>query len=475
VVFNSLQFVLFFAIVYPTYLALSHRKQNWFLLAASYLFYASWDWRFLSLILLSTSIDFFSGLKMADAKSARSRRLILIASLAANLGILGVFKYFNFFADSLQGLAQVFGWTLDARFVNIILPVGISFYTFQSMSYSLDVYRRAVEPTKRFMDFALYVAFFPQLVAGPIERAKQFLPQVTNPRTIRLADVYEGCFEFFWGLFLKVFVADNLALLVDPVYGQKGDYVGVSVILATYAFMFQIFCDFAGYSSMARGLGRLMGFDISLNFNLPFFAVNVQDYWNRWHISLSQWIRDYLYFPLVSSLRGRGNTRVYGALLISMTLIGLWHGAAWTYVLFGVYYGVLLVLYVRLRSSKLRLDPKGPIAKHVWTLVCMGFMFHLVAIGMMIFRAEYLAQPYEMLASLATNFGGFGSSFGSIKFLAFHLALLLAVQVAQYWRRDLMCVYHAPVSVRTAFYVCCTYLLLMYGKTDGQEFIYFQF
>jgi len=323
--FNSLEFLIFFAIVYSLYLVCNHRWQNRTLLVASYVFYGFWDWRFLSLIFVSTLVDYICGLKMASLPK-ENREIFLWISLSLNLSLLGFFKYFNFFTTNMIDLLALFNIQANATLLNIILPVGISFYTFQSLSYTIDIYRGEIKPTRKFIDFALFVALFTQLVAGPIERAKHLLPQVIQPRKTSMNHFYEGCFLIFWGLFEKIFVAGNLAKIVDPIFAADAPYQGMAVLLAMYAFSFKIFCDFDAYSNIAKGLGRCMGFDIMINFNLPFFVTNMQEFWNRWHISLSLWIRDYLYFPLFQGLKKfKGNLRVYIALLTSMTIIGLWH------------------------------------------------------------------------------------------------------------------------------------------------------
>ncbi|MBE9529897.1 MAG: MBOAT family protein, partial [Proteobacteria bacterium] len=341
--FNSVQFAIFFAIVYLLYLLLNHKGQNRLLLVASYVFYGCWDWRFLSLIAISTVVDYFCGLKIYESREKQKRKLFLFISVCSNLTILGFFKYFNFFTDNLYALLNGFGFSPDPFFLNIILPVGISFYTFQTISYSIDIYRKELNPTRKFLDFALFVSFFPQLVAGPIERAKNLLPQMLLPRKLTVDKFYEGCYLIFWGLFLKVFIADNLARMVDPVFSSSGPYDGVRVLLALYAFAFQIFGDFAGYSNIARGLAKCMGFDLMVNFNLPYFAVNPKDFWQRWHISLSTWFRDYLYIPLGGNRHGQMNT--CRNLAITMLLCGLWHGAAWTFIVWGAYHALLQIIH----------------------------------------------------------------------------------------------------------------------------------
>ena len=402
-VFNSFQFAVFFIIVFILYLSCSHRWQNRLLLLASYVFYSAWDWRFLSLIWISTILDYFCGIIIYRSADIKKKRIFLFISILGNLSILGFFKYFNFFSENLQFLLSAFSINIHPHFLKIILPVGISFYTFQTMSYTIDIFRKEMEPTKHFFDFALFVAFFPQLVAGPIERAKHLLPQMLNPRIVTLNKINEGCFLVFWGLFQKVFIADNLAKLVDPVFNVPPPYNGLSVILAVYAFAFQIFCDFAGYSNIARGLSKCMGFDLMVNFKMPYFSSNPKEFWQRWHISLSSWLRDYLYIPLGGNRKGE--IRTYINLILTMLLGGLWHGASWTFIIWGIYQGGLLVLYRLLKPVLEKLfEFESAIGKRISKIICIILFFQLTCIGWLIFRCQTLTQLAEMLKSLLFDF-----------------------------------------------------------------------
>jgi len=474
--FNSLQFAIFFIIVYSLYLILGHKWQNRVLLVASYVFYGTWDWRFLSLIAISTIIDYHCGIKIAETGNVIKKKQFLTISIVANLSMLGFFKYFNFFAENLQALFGLFGFQAQPHFLNIILPVGISFYTFQTLSYTIDIYRGQLKPTRKFFDFALFVSFFPQLVAGPIERASHLLPQILSKRKVTLDKFYEGCYLIFWGLFLKVFVADNLAKLVDPIFTSDPPYNGIKVLLGLYAFAFQIFGDFAGYSNIARGLGKCMGFDIMVNFNLPYFSTNPSDFWQRWHISLSTWLRDYLYIPLGGNRRGTLFT--YRNLAITMLLGGLWHGAAWTFIIWGAYQGALLIGYKLIRPFLAKIPtPKNILTNKIWFSLRVFFFFQLVCLGWLIFRARSFDQILEMLEALLFNFRivtGTGSLNLFIKLL-FFIWLLTVVQLMQYIKHDLMIVYKKEVLFKTVFYIVCYYLLILYGVTGGNEFIYFQF
>src|SRR6267142_3993328 len=305
-VINPLQFVWFFLIVYAVYRALpavmsagrAHRAQNWLLLVASYYFYAAWDYRFLALLAASTLVDYSCGLLLGRMTDQRRRRIVMWISIGVNLTMLGVFKYFNFFADNLQSLFAAIGWQLDFVTVRVLLPIGISFYTFVTMSYVIDVYRREIEPTRNLVDFAVFVAYFPHLVAGPILRATTLLPQISHPRRISRTQIRDGLWLIAWGFFQKIFVADNLAPLSSRVFAPDAHLGGINVLLGTYAFAFQIYGDFAGYSNIARGTSKLMGIELIENFRFPYLVRTPRDFWRHWHISLSTWLRDYLYIPL---------------------------------------------------------------------------------------------------------------------------------------------------------------------------------
>ena len=479
--FNSFQFVIFFIIVYTLYLFLNHKWQNRMLLVASYVFYGAWDWRFLSLIFLSTVIDYYCGIKIKETESARKRKHFLVFSIFSNLSILGFFKYYDFFASSLQALLGHFGITIQPHFLHIILPVGISFYTFQTMSYTIDIYRQKMEPTKKFLDFALFVSFFPQLVAGPIERAKHLLPQMIYPRKLTLDKFYEGCYLMAWGFFQKIFIADNLARIVDPIFAAKPPYNGAMVILGLYAFAFQIFCDFAGYSNIARGLGKVMGFDIMVNFNLPYFATNAREFWHRWHISLSTWLRDYLYIPLGGNKAGKVKT--YRNLSVTMLLGGLWHGAAWTFVLWGIYHGVLLMIHRLIEPILGKITcPKHVLVNRLWFFLRVFFFFNLVSLGWLLFRAQSMSQVFSMFKSILFNFNITPGFIICLREISYFIAFLLFIQIIQYVKKDLLIVMKWPKFGKICFALAMILLYLgniIFGRSPWLEnptpFIYFQF
>ncbi len=395
VFFDSWTFAVFALVVFPLYYVLPLRPQNLMLLAASYVFYGAWDPRFLLLIVLSTIVDFFVGKALGKAQGGRARRGLLALSVAVNLGILGVFNYFNFFAASAASALGALGYEASFVDLSIVLPVGISFYTFQTMSYTIDIYRGSLKPTRNFFDFALFVAYFPQLVAGPIERASRLLPQIAKERRPSSGQMREGAWLVLLGLFKKVVLADNLGILVDAAFGG-GQASGFSCLLAVYAFAYQIYCDFSGYSDIARGLAKLMGIELMKNFDRPYVARSPREFWQRWHISLSTWLRDYLYIPLGGN---RGSEFATGRnLMITMLLGGLWHGAAWTFVLWGLYQGVILIGHRVL--SRWWTPGESTASVFVQRVV----MFHFICFGWLIFRATSMEQIGMFLSSIVTDF-----------------------------------------------------------------------
>ena len=465
--FNSVTFVLFAVVVYAIYSVLRHRPQNTFLLIASYFFYGCWDWRFLILILITTIVDFTCSRRIHAAGSdTHKARIFLLISVCVNLGILGFFKYFNFFEDSAIYLLSLLGMEANGFTLKIILPVGISFYTFQSLSYTIDVYRGKLKPTQNFFDYALYVSFFPQLVAGPIERATHLLPQVENPRTVTYDNVREGAWLILLGYFKKVVIADNFADIATAVFNNPGEYQGLAVLIGVYAFAFQIYGDFSGYSDIARGIAKIMGFDLMLNFRMPYFAINPQDFWRRWHISLSTWLRDYLYIPLGGSKGGTFKT--YRNLSLTMLLGGLWHGAAWNFVFWGAYHGLLLIVHRRVAGK-----PLSEVDETLYgRLFKMLVMFHLTCFGWFLFRVNNLSDLAILLQNL-TTWGGAPTHW----FLATALLLwpLLLLHYIQERTSNMLAIKEMNRTFRwTAYAIMLTYIIF-FGKVDGYDFIYFQF
>jgi len=476
--FNSIDFFVFFAIVYLLYLRLPHVAQNRLLLVASYVFYGWWDYRFLSLILISTVVDYTAGLRMDAAQDPQRRRHWLLASLVCNLGLLGFFKYYDFFVDSLEASLGTLGFDPSGLHLDLVLPVGISFYTFQTLSYTIDIYRRELRPTESFLDFALFVAFFPQLVAGPIERAARLLPQVTAPRRLTPEQFRDGCYLVVWGLFKKVVIADHCALIVNEVFGSHGEYSGLEQLIAVYAFAFQIYGDFSGYSDIARGISKLMGFELMVNFDLPYLSRNPSEFWRRWHISLSSWLRDYLYISLGGNRRG--SLLTYRNLMVTMVLGGLWHGASWTMILWGFYHGLLLVLhrlYTGWRSRSGSRPEPGPLARAV-LIVCF---FQLTCLGWLIFRADSVGQISDFLLTILTQHALTPRAGEFLSQLGLLVLPLLTMQLLQYRADDLL----LWIRIRPAWQVVSAlgfaasafayWILFQSALGAQQEFIYFQF
>ncbi|MCC9599423.1 MBOAT family protein [Stieleria sp. JC731] len=479
--FISYEFLVLLAFVFVAVWSLPHRIANLVLLAASYIFYGWWDWRFLLLLLTSSVIDFQCG-RLLDGKVAEHRRKnVLLVSAVANLGTLGLFKYFDFFSESFNEILVWFNCDPRAPILKLVLPVGISFYTFQTLSYSIDVYRRKIAATSNFADFLLYVSFFPQLVAGPIERADRLLPQISSPRGFNWQRIVAGLQLMLVGFFKKMVIADNLAIVVDRTFNSDSTN-GLEICLATYAFAFQIYCDFSGYTDIARGVARSLGFELCLNFNLPYFASNPTDFWRRWHISLSTWIRDYLYIPLGGNRSG--TVWQVRNLAITMLLAGLWHGASWHFVIWGLYHAGLLIGYrvvfgwrSKGQGERDQVGKKSTVRNLAGHFLAVCFFFQLTCIGWLVFRAESVSQLFQYFTSLC-EFGSWKVSALEVD-LAYRLSLLalplLLFQVYQALRKDLEpWVSWSPIT-RMCFYVALFYGIVLLGAPERNEFIYFQF
>ena len=524
--FNSSVFFVFFTIFYVVYLLLGRRVryQNFLILISSYIFYGWWDERFLLLIALSTTTDYLAGIGARGRKLTVShlglsvgflvlvsvglgvldwhgnglvlvgglsfsvatvavvivlnrlkaqarRKAYLVTSLVVNLGILGFFKYFNFFAESLRQAAFSMGVELDAATLNIVLPVGISFYTFQTLSYTLDCYRERLEPTNQFLEHAAFVAFFPQLVAGPIERARNLLPQFSVPRVITLEKVNSGAVLFVWGLYKKVVIADNLAPIANRIFSDPMAFSSGEILVGVLAFTFQIFCDFSGYSDMARGLARVMGFELMLNFNIPYISRSPSEFWRRWHISLSSWLRDYLYIGMGGNQGGKLAT--YRNLLLTMLLGGLWHGASWTFIAWGAFHGSILVIYRLLGVDKL-LDVKGrsQMASVAINISSWSLMFGLTLIGWVLFRAVTFFDAQMIFAGLLANNQWSSPTWST---LGFYVWPLLLIQAAQVVSGRLEIFFGLPRFARLNIALFMLLGVVLLSAPPGQEFIYFDF
>ncbi len=470
--FQSFVFIQFFLLFYAIYLLLmgNLKAQNILLIIASYIFYGYWDWRFLFLLIFSTVGDFAIAKLIHQTPDNNKKKLWLGVSLVSNLSILGFFKYFNFFTTSFTDLLNTIGIPVNDLTLKVILPVGISFYTFQTLSYTIDVYRGHLKPANNIINFAVYVAFFPQLVAGPIERATSFLPQISNRRQIQLSQINAGIFLILWGYFKKLVIADNVAQVADSIFNNYHEYQGLDIIIGILAFTIQIYCDFSAYSDIARGLAKLMGFELMVNFKLPFFALNPSDFWSRWHISLSSWLRDYLYIPLGGSRQG--DFKTYRNLFLTMLLGGLWHGAAWNFIWWGTYQGLILIIYRFFAGSK-----KQQQLSNTTSIVSIGsqmlLMFILANIGWVIFRSSSGEQIIYLLTHCSFALSENSINLGNT--LLFFATPLLIVQLWQYLSRDLLIITKLPNWLTNLIYGFFLINICLYGVRVSTEFIYFQF
>jgi len=397
--FNSLSFIVFLVVIFATYWTLNRaalRWQNLLVLVGSYVFYGWWDWRFLSLIFLSSIIDFTVGLNMSKATVPSRRKTLLIVSLVVNLGLLGFFKYYNFFLDSFIAAFDTLGVSLQPSTLKIILPVGISFYTFQTMSYTIDLYRKKIDACTNPIQFFAFVSFFPQLVAGPIERASNLLPQFATKRIFTFNQARDGLQLMLWGMFKKVVIADRIGEYVDIVYSAPSEFVGVPIIAATFLFAIQIYCDFSGYSDIAIGTAKLFGFDLMTNFKTPYFSTSIREFWSRWHISLSTWFRDYVYIPLGGN---RGTTTNWlSNLMITFVVSGFWHGANWTFILWGAIHGVANMVEAYFRKF-VSINVKVPnLVKGLW-------IFFIVCVAWIFFRADSIGDAFLILENSTKGIG----------------------------------------------------------------------
>jgi alginate O-acetyltransferase complex protein AlgI len=539
--FNSIEFIVFLGVVYATYLVLPFRLQNYLLLAAGYFFYGWWDVRFLFLISLSTTLDYWLGLVLDRGKLTRReavvpatfvllaslffvslnfrshaadcrycagthfdftytwftapgaallvalaaiayplltrldeaarRKACVLTSLIVQLSILSFFKYFNFFADSLHTALQSIGIPNQPILLNVILPVGVSFYTFQSLSYMIDVYRREFKPTNRFGDFALFVSYFPQLQAGPIERARNLLPAISNPRSLSADQTFRGLHLITLGFFKKVGIADGVAPVVANVFNNTATVSWIEIITGTVLFAVQIYCDFSGYSDIARGVSKMLGIDLMVNFKLPYFSGNPQEFWKRWHISLSTWLRDYLYIPLGGN-KGSFAT-VCKNLMITMTLGGLWHGASWNFVLWGIYQGTLLCLY---RIWRLFRGNAKPSQNGLLSYVAIPFFFLFVCYGWLLFRANSFDQIAAFTSRLFTDFGNLKYASGIPRTSALlGLPLLVITEVMQFSSGRTHYYLRYPYAIRGLILALMVVTILLGTSNEPAQFIYFQF
>jgi alginate O-acetyltransferase complex protein AlgI len=480
--FNSIDFAIFLPIVFILYWFATNNNlklQNFLIVAASYLFYGWWDWRFLSLILFSTVVDYTVGRKLRIEENQTKRKILLWTSILVNLGFLGFFKYYNFFLDNFITAFSFFGSEIKANSLNIILPVGISFYTFQTLSYTIDVYKRKLEPTKDFIAFSAFVSFFPQLVAGPIERATHLLPQFYKKRTFDYSKSVDGMRQILWGLFKKIVIADNCAEFANQIFNNSADLNGSTLVLGAIFFTFQIYGDFSGYSDIAIGTSRLFGFDLMQNFNFPYFSRDIAEFWRRWHISLSTWFRDYLYIPLGGSIGGTW-MKVRNTFIIFI-VSGFWHGANWTFIVWGALNAVyfLPLLLTNNNRNNLETVAQGKFFPSIRELSLMLLTFGLTAFAWIFFRANNIGHAISYISEILSS-----SLFSIPKFARIGKALttiiLVAIFVLVEWkgREGQYAIAHLGIKwkrpLRYVMYYVIIISIFWFGGKE-QQFIYFQF
>jgi len=483
--FNSIEFAIFLPVVFALYWALvkSRLSQNILLLVASYIFYGWWDWRFLSLILLSTFLDYFIGLRLSRS-SGTTKKLLLSASILFNLGVLGFFKYWNFFIENFVTAFTFFGTPPEIHTLNIILPVGISFYTFQTMSYSIDIYRGHLKPSKDFIGFATFVSFFPQLVAGPIERATNLLPQFDSNRKFNRENATEGLRQILWGLFKKMVIADSCAIYVNDIFAHSLEYNGFTLFFGAILFSFQIYGDFSGYSDIAIGTARLFGFKLMQNFAYPYFSRDIGEFWRRWHISLSTWFRDYLYIPLGGS---RGNSIIQTRNTFAIFLVsGFWHGANWTFIAWGLLNAIYFLPLQLMGKNRKHLNDASlsKASEAAKTIFQIGGTFLLTTIAWILFRANDIDHAFQYVARMVSTFH---SSLSLAVFRVnqdylnvFHLFIALLIMLVIEWRGRKLTFGFSKENLprkkisRWMFYIVLTSLII-YLKQPASEFIYFAF
>jgi D-alanyl-lipoteichoic acid acyltransferase DltB (MBOAT superfamily) len=480
--FNSLDFAVFLPIVFVLYWFVTKHNlklQNALIVAASYVFYGWWDWKFLSLIIFSTFLDYSIGRRLKNEENQTTRKVLLWTSIIVNLGFLGFFKYYNFFLDNFIAAFSFFGQEIQANSLNIILPVGISFYTFQTLSYTIDVYKKKLEPTEDLVAFSAFVCFFPQLVAGPIERATNLLPQFYKKRTFEYDKAVDGMRQILWGLFKKVVIADNCAEYANLIFNNYQDYNGSTLLLGAIFFTFQIYGDFSGYSDIAIGTSRLFGFNLMKNFATPYFSRDIAEFWRRWHISLSTWFRDYLYIPLGGS-RGGTWMKVRNTFIIFL-VSGFWHGANWTFIVWGglnALYFLPLLLLKRNRAN-LGVVAEGRILPSIKELFQIGSTFLLTVLAWVFFRAIDLVQALEMLSKIISR-DIFSIPNLPNKIWVLYLLIGILIQLCFEWlnkeNNHALCVVKTlNVHTRKMIYVSLIFLIISSTKEASSKFIYFQF
>ena len=485
--FNSFDFAIFLPIVFILYWFVANKNlklQNILLLGSSYFFYACWDYRFLFLLIFSTLLDYYTGLKMADAESKHKKRFWFWLSVCVNLGFLGVFKYYNFFAESLTESLSHIGIKTNFWTIKVILPVGISFYTFHGLSYVIDIYKDRIKPSKDFIQYAVFVSFFPLLVAGPIERATHLLPQVEKKRTFDFSNATDGLRQILWGLFKKIVIADNCAEFANTIFNNSAQYSGATLVLGVLFFTFQIYCDFSGYSDIALGSARLFGIDLLRNFAFPYFSRDIAEFWRRWHISLSSWFKDYLYIPLGGSKGGKW-MRIRNTFIIFL-VSGFWHGANWTFIVWGGLHAIyfLPLLLLDRNRNNMHIIASGKLFPSLKEFFSMVLTFCMASFAWIFFRANNLTHALVYIRSMFAGLLHKTSYVQAVDFsikqvgLIFPLLVLLFIMIEWIGREHQYAIsrfgFKWPRPLRWSFYYLLIIAMIMFTGKE-QQFIYFQF
>lgn len=480
--FNSIDFAIFLPLVFLLYwfgTGKNINTQNVLLLVSSYFFYGWWDWRFLILILISTLVDYAVGIAIPKQTSTLKRKVLLLVSITVNLGILGFFKYFNFFIESFASVFSVFGQHIQSTRLNIILPVGMSFYTLQTLSYTIDIYRNKIKPNRNFVAFAAFVSFFPQLVAGPIERAGNLLPQFLTKRTFNYRQASDGLKQILWGLMKKVVIADNCAEIVDQVFQNSDFFPSSTLAIASILFTIQLYADFSGYSDIAIGTAHLFGFNLKQNFAFPLFAKSIPEFWRNWHISLSTWLRDYIYIPLGGNKSNKLKT--FRNLSITFLLGGLWHGANWTFIVWGLANALIYAPYLMFKDKFYTSKSLSNLAnKKVIAVGNMLVTFGLVTLTLTIFRAQSLAHAFAYINGLFAGSFFTIPQFNNMGKLVLIIGLLVPFFIMEWYGRKHQYAIELfasnwPRALRWSFYAGIVFIIGMYMQTTTSPFIYFQF
>ena len=477
--FNSIDFAIFLPIVFLIYWFFPFKKikhQNLFILIASYVFYGWWDWRFLSLIIISSFVDFTVGKKLILSTKKRSRKRLLLISIILNLGFLGIFKYYNFFAASLIDAFTFLGVNFNLGSLNVILPVGISFYTFQTMSYTIDIYNKKLSPTHDMVSFFAFVSFFPQLVAGPIERASNLLPQFEKKRRFSNPSAADGVRQMLWGFFKKIVIADNCAPIVNDIFSNSNTMTGSTLFLGAILFSFQIYGDFSGYSDIAIGLSRLFGFNLKRNFAYPYFSRDIAEFWRRWHISLSSWFRDYVYIPLGGSRLNLG--KKIRNIFVIFIISGFWHGANWTFVIWGFLNALFIIplIIFNVNRSNIEIASSGKLFPRISDLVRIVMTFLLTSFAWIFFRADSINHAFQYISRMFTqNLFSFPSIAIKQTSVLFLILILIIVEWFQREKPHALEISNSSNWIRTSIYVAVISIIFLFAPIKPSTFIYFQF